>query len=255
MTVKIGHARLDENNHAKGGKAGDQTGKEIMLQDWYQKTEGWTEVFRAWDSQVAEKIASTMEQACANKNIGYDQGQRTTLYEKAKALNWNISKVTEKCECDCSSLVAVCVNAAGVAVSKDMYTGNQKTVLRDTGKFEVLTDTKYLLKSDHLRRGDILLGPGHTAIVISGGLSKIKIEKAKSFSKALTGTYTVVASKLNVRAGAGTCKKILTTLPKGTKVNCYGYYTQALDTDWLYVRFTYQGLTYTGFISSKYLKK
>ena len=29
MSVKLGSARIDENGHAKGGKAGDQTGKEI----------------------------------------------------------------------------------------------------------------------------------------------------------------------------------------------------------------------------------
>lgn len=29
MSVKIGSARIDENGRARGGKAGDQTGKEV----------------------------------------------------------------------------------------------------------------------------------------------------------------------------------------------------------------------------------
>lgn len=255
MTVKIGHAHSDEKSKAKGGKPGDQTGREVVIQDWYNRTGGWSTVFRAKDNTVAEKIAKAMEQACTNNNIGYDQGQRTTLYENAKALKWDISKIKEKCECDCSSLVAVCANAAGIRVSKDMYTGNQRVVLQATGKFEVLTDPKYLTKADYLKRGDILLGIGHTAIVLSDADVYTQADKAKSFHHSFVGTYKVSASKLNVRQGAGTLKKIIITIPKGTEVKCYGYYTRILSTDWLYVQFTYNGTTYTGFTSIKYLTK
>lgn len=257
MTVKIGHASSDENTKAWGGKAGDQTSKELRIQDWYLRTKGWSTVFRAKDSKVAEKIAKAMEQACANDNIGYDQGQRTTLYTIAKELKWKISKVNTKCECDCSSLVSVCVNAAGIPVSKDMYTGNQKAVLLATNKFEVLTDAKYLVKPDYLKRGDILLGPGHTAIVLSGSTrNTAKIgESAKSFNSSFAGVYTVTATKLNVRHGAGITKKIITTIPNGTSVKCYGYYTKVFGTNWLYIQFSFNSINYTGFASAKYLVK
>jgi uncharacterized protein YgiM (DUF1202 family) len=81
------------------------------------------------------------------------------------------------------------------------------------------------------------------------------IEVAKSFDKALAGSYRVSASKLNIRQGAGAGKKIITTIPKGTMVTCYGYYTKVSDTIWLYVQFTYKGKKYTGFAFSKYLKR
>lgn len=255
MAVKIGHAHSDENNKAKGGKAGDQTCNEILIQDWYLRKNGWSAVFRAKNSAVAEKIAKAMEQACENNNIGYDQGQRTTLYECAKKYNWDLTKITEKCECDCSSLVAVCVIAAGVQVSKDLYTGNQKATLQTTGKFDILVDPKYLTKSDNLKRGDILLGPGHTAIVVSNEVQGQPIESAKSFSRYLAGTYKVTASKLNIRCGAGTNNPVLITIPKGTEIKCYGYYTSTNDTDWLYVQFAYNKILYTGFASNKYLMK
>jgi hypothetical protein len=255
MAVMIGHAHSDENNKAKGGKAGDQTGGEVLIQDWYLRAKGWSVVFRAKDDKVAEKIAKTMELACRNNNIGYDQSQRTTLYTKAKEVNWDISKIKEKCECDCSSLVAICVSAAGILVSKDMYTGNQKELLTNTKKFNVLTATRYLTKPDLLRRGDILLGPGHTAIVLSDGIIKPTIDSAKSFLNSFVGTYTVKATKLNVRCGAGITKAILVTIPKGTKVKCFGYYTKVLGTNWLYVQFIYNNTSYTGFVSSKYLTK
>ena len=180
MAVYIGHASIDERGKAKGGTAGDQTGKEVYKRTWYSKP--WHTVFRAKSATVAEKIAKAMEQACANNNIGYDQYQRTTLYAKAKAKNWDISKVTEKCETDCSALVAVCCNAAGVTVSKDMYTGNESAVLKGTGKFNSFIDSVYTKSSSYLKRGDILLGNGHTAIVLSDG-DKVKVVTTPTTTK------------------------------------------------------------------------
>ena len=81
------------------------------------------------------------------------------------------------------------------------------------------------------------------------------VDPACSFSKAVAGTYKVTASMLNVRSGAGTLKKILCTIPKGTAVQNYGYYTTKLGTKWLYIQFVKDGKTYTGYASSKYLKK
>lgn len=167
MAVLIGHACIDERGKAKGGAAGDQTKKEVYARTWYSKP--WHTVFRPKDSEVAEKIAKAMEQACANDNIGYDQLQRTTLFNLARDKKWNIAKVGEKCETDCSALVSVCCNAAGIKVSKDMWTGNEKSLLIETGKFNVYTDSKYIHNSAYLKRGDILLGNGHTAIVLSDG--------------------------------------------------------------------------------------
>ena len=83
----------------------------------------------------------------------------------------------------------------------------------------------------------------------SGG--KVKVDAARSFNKSLAGTYEVTASALNLRAGAGTKKKILEEMPKGTKVQCYGYYTSVFGTKWLYIVHDGQ----TGFASEKYLKK
>lgn len=191
MAVYIGHASIDERGKANSGAAGDQTGKEVYKRTWYSKP--WHTVFRPKSATVAEKIAKAMEQACANNNIGYDQYQRTTLYTQAKAKGWDISKVTAKCETDCSALVAVCCNAAGVTVSKDMYTGNEAAVLKGTGKFTVFTESKYVGGSSYLKRGDILLGNGHTAIVLSDG------EKAKATTecfKKYTGNTTSIVEAL-----------------------------------------------------------
>lgn len=82
--------------------------------------------------------------------------------------------------------------------------------------------------------------------------STVQVETAKLYNKAHARAYTVTANDgLNMRAGAGTNKAILTTLKKGTTFRCYGYYTIQTDgTVWLY------GVAdgKTGFCSKAYLK-
>lgn len=77
---------------------------------------------------------------------------------------------------------------------------------------------------------------------------------AKNFNKYYDGVYTTT-DDLYCRNDAGTNKKALCLIPKGTKVNCYGYYNVANGVHWLYVQFTMDGVQYTGFSSSKYLKR
>lgn len=220
MSVKIGHASIDENRKAKGGVAGDQTKKEVCTRAWYSYP--WTSVIRPKDSTVAEKIAKAMEQACANDNIGYDQYQRTTLYIQAKANNWDLSKITTACECDCSSLVAVCVNVAGISVSKDIYTGNEKSALNATGKFTVYTDFKYTGSDNYLKRGDILLGSGHTAIALSNGAYAGADTSVSTSTSTSSSTNTSTDTVYVVKAGDSLSKiaaKYNTTYKKLAEYN------------------------------------
>jgi len=85
--------------------------------------------------------------------------------------------------------------------------------------------------------------------------TKTATEKASSYDKSLAGTYKTTANKLNVRNGAGTGKSILVTIPKGTSVTNYGYYTTVSGIKWMYVQFTYNKVQYTGFCSKTYLTK
>lgn len=279
MAVLVGSARIDENGKSSGGKAGSQTSKEISTQNWYLHSKGWV-LIRPKDSNAAEKIAKNMEYACDSDYVGYDQSQNTTLASEAKKYGYDISKVKTPCETDCARLVRVCCLYAGIEVG-DFYTGNMKNYLEKTGKFEVLTSDKYCKSSDYLKRGDILVTKtkGHTVVVLSNGVKassdkvtvsngntttaaatntnttskspvSIKVDPAKSFDKTLHGNYKTTAN-LNMRAGAGTSKKILTIIPKDGKVTCYGYYTSVNGVKWYYVMYK----TFSGFVSSKYLKK
>ena len=81
-----------------------------------------------------------------------------------------------------------------------------------------------------------------------------KTDYAQSFAKSYAGQYTTTAD-LHLRAGAGTSKRSLVVMSKGTRARCYGYYTRQADgTVWLYVVATVRGVKYTGFSSKRYLK-
>ena len=195
-TVKIGHAS-GTHGHPE---AGDQNGDEVTTRNWYNKP--WTKVIRAKSDTVAEKIAKTMEQACKNDKIGYNQNSRTTLYTEAKAKNWDLSKITKNCCTDCSALVSVCVNAAGISVSKDMYTGIEESLLKNTGKFNIYSSSEYLSKTDNLKRGDILLGTtgeAHTAVVLSNG-KNINVNPYYPRCTANVSTFTDGLKSVNVNS-------------------------------------------------------
>lgn len=77
---------------------------------------------------------------------------------------------------------------------------------------------------------------------------------ATSNDKMLSGTYKTTAN-LYLRNDAGTNKKALCQIPAGTRVQCYGYYTEVNGVKWLYINVALDGVRYTGFSSSKYLQR
>ena len=169
MAVKIGSARGDERGKITGGKAGDQTGKEVSTQNWYKHSKGWY-TFRAKDPAKAEKIAECMQLACDCSKIGYDQNQRLTLYNAIKDKGFDIRKLDKNVETDCSALVRVCLAYAGINVS-EFNTSSEPSRLRGCSELVELKDSKYTTKSDYLCRGDIQVTrtKGHTIVVLSNG--------------------------------------------------------------------------------------
>ena len=153
MAVKIGSARIDENGKAHGGSAGDQMGKEVSTQSWYASNKVWV-LLRAKSAEAREKIARCMQWACDNKHVGYDQYQRDTLYNETKQYGFDVSKVTKDVETDCSALVRVCVNYAGIPVG-NFRTPTEPSVLMATGAFDKFTDDAHCKQSANLLRGDI----------------------------------------------------------------------------------------------------
>ena len=165
MSTLIAHASINEHGQIKGGQAGDQTGKEVCIREWYSKP--WSYVIRFKDEFKAEKVAKCMENASKNDRIGYSQYTRNTLLKEARKFNYDVSRVTTPCECDCSSLVSVACMYAGIPESKLTLNGNCATtrtlrpILKSTGLVDVYSSAPYVSKTDRLKRGDILLSEGH----------------------------------------------------------------------------------------------
>lgn len=164
--ITLGHAVGSENG-THNGKPGNQTGKELRFQEWYERSQGWLHVFRAKSTKHRKLIADAMEKAVRNQNIGYSQDDRTSLYKNVYIVDFDPSKTTKAVNCDCSSLVSVCVNYAGIPLSKDVYTGNLASALKNTGKFADYTSDDYTKSYKKLKRGDIVLGNGHVACVVN----------------------------------------------------------------------------------------
>jgi peptidoglycan hydrolase-like protein with peptidoglycan-binding domain len=177
-THYISNSGSDENGAYSGGQAGDQTGKEWRMRDWYNRP--WSCVLRYPDQKVALKIAQLAIDAALNDKVGYDQSQNRTYLKQLKAVGWEPSKIAVACEADCSAGVCANVTAAGYLLGipalqnhTGTYTGNMRSALTKAG-FQLLTDSKYLTGGDYLLPGDILLNDGHhTATNVTIG-TKVK---------------------------------------------------------------------------------
>ena len=240
MAVTIGSARSSYGNT----KAGDQNGgKEVSTQEYYVASKGWY-VLRCKDAAKRKKIAEAMQKACDNNDIGYSQGSRNTLYNDIKDKGFDPSKTSKAVNTDCSALVRVCVNYAGITVG-DFITSGEASALVKTGQFEKLATDKYCKSSDYLMKGDILVTrtKGHTVVVLTDG-RKAEYPAIDPTPSAETDSYTVTGDSVNVRYGPGTSYSISKTVNKGDTL-------EKVDADgWTPVKVNGQVL----WISSKYVK-
>lgn len=203
--VKLSNCGHDENGRYAGGKAGDQTGTEYQIINWYSRP--WMCVLRFEDSKIASLIADMAEKAARNDLIGYDQGtagntnDRYTFWQHLKASNYDPAQITVACESDCSASTAAIVKGAGYRLNlsklKDisiyLTTYNMRKALKAAGA-TVLTDKKYLTSGDYLKAGDILLNDNHhVAIAVTSGA------KAESVKKVTENTYQFTPN--TVKAG------------------------------------------------------
>lgn len=264
MGVIIGSARINEKGTVSGGKAGDQTGREVSTQAYYMHSKGWY-CLRPKSISVANALADAMLEACNNNCIGYCQAHRTSVIPKLRAAG-RLSKIKTNVETDCSELVRACCIQAGFDPG-DFNTASEVRVLNATNQFM----TKISVTSrTTLYNGDILVtkSKGHTAIVVSGhprqaASSKPKpginttagdVVAAQHRNNNLAGSYSVTASVLMLRTDTSTSSSdnIIARMKRGTIVNCYGYYNVDKNGQkWLYV--DYRGTV--GYASAKYLKK
>lgn len=73
-----------------------------------------------------------------------------------------------------------------------------------------------------------------------------KTESARRFDRRIAGAYHT-NDRYNLRVGAGMDKKVILTLPAGTSVRNYGYYTG----EWYLVKAVVNGTVYTGYVAKE----
>lgn len=159
MISNNGH---DENGKYNSGKAGDQTGNEWHICNWYNF--GQKCILRHPDEKVRELIAVQAEKAAKNDNCGYDQWNRLSYESALIAADDDPAKIKIACESDCSS--GICANVRSVGrilkdaklstIKNNLVTQGMRAAFKKAG-FEVITDPKFLSSDAYLLRGDIIL--------------------------------------------------------------------------------------------------
>lgn len=215
--VKISNSGSDENGNYKGGKAGDQTGKEWRIRDWYNYP--WSCVLRHPNAEVRKCLATLAVKAANNDNIGYDQAQRETYRKALEKAGWDPAKIEEAVESDCSAGVIANIIAtghilgiAGLQNFGATYTGNMRKEGGNRG-FQVLTDPKYLNSSEYLLAGDIPLNDAHhvCTVVTNGTKSGAEVPLTDR------GTYEIMP--LLKRGSKGKAVKVLQALLGGLAID------------------------------------
>ena len=265
--VKISNCGHDERGRYAGGKAGDQTGTEYQIMNWYSRP--WLCVLRFNDTKIATMIADMATKAAQNNLIGYDQGtagnsnDRYSFWRHLKASNYDPAQITVACESDCSASTAAIVKGAGYrlnnarlkAVSIYLTTRNMRAAMKIAGA-KVLTDRKYLTSGDYLKAGDILLNDNHhVAIAVTTGVKASTLSTPTILSKTPKWVGKVTANKLNVRTWAGTeyaQLKSYPTLAKGNLVDVCDTIKAKDGASWYYIRIAGK---YFGFVAAKYICK
>lgn len=81
----------------------------------------------------------------------------------------------------------------------------------------------------------------------NNGMERLhKTESARSFDRRIAGAYHT-NDRYNLRVGAGMDKTVILTLPTGTGVRNYGYYTG----EWYLVKAVVNGTVYTGYVAKE----
>ena len=209
---KISNSGHDERGKYSGGVAGDQTGQEWAIINWYNRP--WTCVLRHPRQDVRQTIAELSIEAANNNKVGYDQNQRETYWALLKKNNYRPSQISSGCQADCSAGVIANTKAAGYLLNiselktiKATYTGDMRQAYKDAG-FQVLTSKKYLTGFDYLMPGDILLYDNHhTATNLGIGKSVTYNSSSASLptnnkvGKNLTTTPTTEIQKMLNKVG------------------------------------------------------
>lgn len=214
-----------------------------------------------------EKAVSWAEQIAADDRHGYSQVHRNDP------------------DYDCSSFVGTALSKAGFAVSEYSTTRNLESQLIKCGfkkcsapwkrgdihlaaghHVTMSTDASHIVHASQSENGGIDGETGdqtgreicvrsyyslpYSNLVHYRYKGNDEPESARSFNPNIAGAYHT-NDRYNLRVGAGMNKPVILTLPTGTGVRNYGYYTG----EWYLVKAVVDGCTYTGYVAKEGLTR
>lgn len=181
--IKIVNAVSNERGTSKGGIKGDQTGKEIRVQNWYDRP--WDYYLEPLDKSLAQRAAEEAERIANDDSYGYDQEDR-----------WSGLK-NDSGDFDCSSLCISAYILAGLNIPKKGYSGDMVERLCDTGKFVAHSDDEYLHSCDLAENGGIYVAEHKHAVICVGGEPKENKEREERFELKALGSVRVRKSPID----------------------------------------------------------
>lgn len=123
------------------------------------------------------------------------------------------------------------------------------TSVKEASDIVLLKFEKPKNKSEENRLKRSLVGETYYKKYADLPFESVKVEEALKYAKSHDKNFTVKTA-LNLRIGAGTEKKVITTMPAGSIVRCHGEYTPINGVPWLLV---YYG-EHKGYCVKGYLK-
>lgn len=162
---KVSNSGSDEKGGIRGGKAGDQTGKEWCIRGWSDFGQNY--IIRINDRNIANTFATLSIYAAQNDNVGYDQNQRTTYWVQLEKVSYDPRKIKTPCEDDCSAGMLANLRAAleltghhemAKKIDINGTTWTIVSIIRKSGlNVTIFTDTLHCRSNKYQLPGDINL--------------------------------------------------------------------------------------------------
>ena len=215
--IRIGHAVCDENGKVDGKLLGDQTGKEIRLDNWYVSGNRWDYLLVCTEEALAKAAADICAEICRNSNYGYSQIRRWSGYNSIDENGIGYGKG----DFDCSSLMIASYKLAGLNIKPEGYTGDMRKRLLATGLFKEYSAKKYVATDEYARIGAMYLREGHhVCMALENGAkySTTKTNAVKYFDKYTGKTSSIVDALLVIDAKSSFAYRVKIAKANGIKL-------------------------------------
>lgn len=250
---KISNCGKDENGRYSGGIAGDQTGQEWRIMNWYNQD--WQCILRHPNPKVRELLAQLAIEAAQNDHIGYDQSQNRTYWDALRKSGYYPKNIGIDCEADCSNGIVANTKAVGYLLDLpalqqiDVYSTTAMRAAYSNAGFQILTDPQYLIGFDYLVPGDIILNDYQHATT---NLGYGKFTSPQTTAALAPDVGIVNAKLLNVRSKPGIFYSLVTKLKQGTKVTILETVNGTDNDLWYHVKIND---SLEGYVSAQYIGK